>query len=91
MHADSSCGGQLYIDAMVLEGHAVIAGVTRFRTFVERAFVFVPPHFTRAKLRAWHDQNVSVVTHACALEVGVTEAIDDAVRVVISAAAIPTL
>ena len=48
MHADSHRCGQLRVDAMVLKGHAVIAGVTRLRSFVERTLVFVPPHFARA-------------------------------------------
>ena len=91
MHADSSCRGQLHIDAVVLKGHTVVAGVTRLRFFIECAFVFVSPHFAWAKLCARHDQDVSVITHTCALKMSMAEPVNDAVRVVISATAIPTL
>ena len=91
MHPDPGGCGQLDVNAMIFEGHTVVASMPRFRRFVECAFVFVSPDGTRAKLRAGHEQDVTVVTHTGALKVGVAESVNDTVRVVVTPAAVPSL
>ena len=90
MHAHTRGGGQFSLDGVVFQRDGVITCMPAFRGFLKPAFVFVSPTVALSKLGARHDQHIAVVADPSALKMGVAEAVNHAVCVVVTTASVPS-
>ena len=91
VNAHPGRGGQFHVHAMVVHRDAVPSGVGRLGRFAERTCATVTPRVGLLELGARHEQNVSVVADARALQMGVTEPVHAVVCVVVATTAVPSL
>ena len=91
MNANPGRGGQFHVHAMVVQRDAVPSGVGRFGRFAEPTCATVTPCVGLSELGAGHEQNVSVIADAGALQMGVAEPVHAVVCVVVATTAVPSL
>ena len=82
--------GQFGQHAVVVQMHGIVPRVSALGRLLKRTLVLVAPGVALSVLGARHHQDVAVIADAGALQVGVAEAVDEAVGVVVPSATVPS-
>ena len=82
--------GQFCQHAVVVQMHAIVSRVSALSRLPECTLVLVAPAVALSILGAGHHQDVAVIADASALQMGVAEAVDEAVGIVVPSATVPS-
>ena len=91
VHTHTWCGGELSADGVVVQSDGIVSRVSLFSGLPKSALVLVPPLVALPELGAGHDQHISIIADPGALQMGVAEPVNDAVRVMVATASIPAV
>ena len=87
MNANALGSREFTLDPVALQENGIIASLGFFLFFLKSSGIFrrLQLHF----IGEWHEQDIAIISHACATQVRVRKAIDQRISIVISRTAVP--